>query len=241
MDTTLLLTAAILAFAAAVQMASGFGFALVATPLLAVTTGAHEAVLLTLLSAPAFNAWQAHEGRRDRDNGVVVRLLAGAVAGLPVGYVVYRVTEPRELTAIIGVLVVVAAATLAVRRPPLQASAVVDLAAGALVGALTTSTGTNGPPAVVLLQARRLSPEAFRGTLTTVFLVADVAAVAVFLVSGDLDLDVAMVAVWSAPALVAGALVGRWCRTLLSPAAFRVAVLVLLAGTGAGAVVTALV
>lgn len=241
MDTTLLLTAAILGFAAAVQMASGFGFALVATPLLAITAGAHHAVLLTLLSALAFNAWQAHEGRRDRDTGVVVRLLAGAVAGLPVGYVVYRVTEPRELTAIIGVLVVVAAATLAVRRPQTGGSVVADLTAGVLVGALTTSTGTNGPPAVVLLQTRRLSPEAFRATLTTVFLVADVAAVAVFTASGDLDLEVAGVAAWCAPALLAGALVGRWCRTLLSPEAFRVAVLVLLAGTGVGAVVTALV
>lgn len=241
MDTTLLLTAAILAFAAAVQMASGFGFALVATPLLAVTVGAHEAVLLALLSALAFNGWQTWEGRADRDTGVVVRLLVGAVAGLPVGYVVYRVTDTRQLTATIGVLVVVSAAALAVRRAQSGGSVAADLAAGVLVGALTTSTGTNGPPAVVLLQTRRLSPEAFRATLTTVFLVADVAAVAVFTASGDLDLDTAGVALACAPALLAGALAGRWCRSLLSPEAFRVGVLVLLAGTGASAVVTALV
>ena len=102
MDATLVLTAAILGFAAAVQMASGFGFALVATPLLAVAVGAHDAVLLTLLSAVVFNAWQAYEGRRHRDTDVVLRLLAGAVVGMPAGYVVYRVTDHRELTAAIA-------------------------------------------------------------------------------------------------------------------------------------------
>ena len=241
MDTTLALTAAILGFAAAVQMASGFGFALVATPLLAVTVGAHQAVLLALFSAVVFNAWQAYEGHRHRDTGVVVRLLAGAAVGLPVGFAVYRVTDPRELTATIGVLVVVAAAALSVRRPRTRDSAAVDLAAGVLVGALTTSTGTNGPPAVVLLQARHLRPEQFRATLTTVFLAVDVVAVAVYTIAGDLDLETALVATSCAPALLVGALVGRRSRALLSPEAFRVGVLLLLAATGAFAVVTALV
>ena len=241
MDTTLVLTAAILGFAAAVQMASGFGFALVATPLLAVTVGAHQAVLLSLFSAVVFNAWQAYEGRRHRDNGVVARLLVGAVAGLPVGFVVYRVTDPRELTATIGVLVVAAAAALSVRRPRTGDSAATDLAAGLLVGALTTSTGTNGPPAVVLLQARHLRPDQFRATLTTVFLAVDVVAVALFTVAGDLDLRTAVIATSCAPALLLGALAGHRCRGLLSPEAFRVGVLLLLAGSGAGAVIVALV
>jgi uncharacterized membrane protein YfcA len=241
LDTTLALTAVILGFAAAVQMASGFGFALVATPLLALTVGAHHAVLLALLTALAFNAWQTWEGRRHRDTGVVVRLLIGATVGMPAGYVVYRVTDPHELTAIIGVIVVVAAAALWTRRLRTGDSVVVDLAAGLLVGVLTTSTGTNGPPAVVLLQARGLRPEQFRATLTTVFLAVDVAAVAVFSAGGDLDLQTLAVAVACAPALLVGALAGRASRSLLSPEAFRVGVLLLLTGSGASAVISALV
>ena len=241
MDATLVLTAAILGFAAMVQMASGFGFALVATPLLAVAVGAHDAVLLTLLSAVVFNAWQAYEGRRHRDAGVVIRLLAGAVVGMPGGYVVYRVTDHRELTAVIGVLVVVAAVVLSTRRAWAGDSAAADLAAGVLVGALTTSTGTNGPPAVVLLQSRDLRPEQFRATLTSVFFAVDLVAVAVFTASGDLGLEVAGVAASCAPALLIGALAGHRCRALLSPEAFRVSVLVLLAATGMSALITALV
>jgi uncharacterized membrane protein YfcA len=118
---------------------------------------------------------------------------------------------------------------------------VADLAAGVLVGVLTTSTGTNGPPAVVLLHARRLRPEQFRATLTTVFLAVDVAAVAVFTAGGDLDLRTAAVAAACAPALLVGALAGRGCRRLLSPEAFRVGVLLLLTGSGASAVISALV
>ncbi len=240
MDASLIVSAAILGFAAAVQMASGFGFALVATPLLAIAIGAHDAVLLTLLCAVVFNAWQAYEGRRDRDSGVVVRLLAGAVVGMPGGYVVYRVTDHRQLTVAIGVLVLVATALL-VRRPTARASSAVDLVAGVLVGALTTSTGTNGPPAVVLLQSRGLRPDQFRATLTSVFLAVDLVAVAVFAAFGDLGLEVAGYAAWSVPALLVGGLLGQRARRLLSPDTFRAAVLVLLAATGVGAVVTALV
>lgn len=116
-----------------------------------------------------------------------------------------------------------------------------DPAAGVLVGALTTSTGTNGPPAVVLLQSRGLRPDQFRATLTSVFFAVDLVAVVVFTAAGDLDLEIAGVAALCAPALLVGALAGRGSRNLLSPEAFRVAVLVLLAGTGTCAVLTAVV
>lgn len=237
---TLALTAAVLAFAAAVQMTSGFGFALVAVPLLALVVGPHEAILLALLSSVLFNTWQALEGRGHRDAGVVGRVLGGSLLGLPLGYLVFHLTGPGPLTVLVGVLVLAAVLVLAlgVRLPSVSAST--DLATGVLTGVLTTSTGTNGPPIVTLLQARRLPPHEFRATVTFVFLVLNVAAIAVFSVTGSLTRDVLTTALWSVPALVLGGWAGFRVRTVLPPAAFRRFVLVLLTVAGVTAVVTGL-
>lgn len=240
MDLTLLLTAAVLAFAAAIQMTSGFGFALVAVPLLALVTGPHTAILLALVSGTVFNAWQAVEGRGHRDVAVVTRLLTGAVFGLPVGYAVFRFTGAGPLTVLVGVLVLLAVLVLATgwRFPAVSRTA--DVATGVLTGVLTTSTGTNGPPIVTLLQARRLQPREFRATVTLVFLVLNLAALVVFAVTGALTGEVLLTALWCAPGLVVGGVLGYRVRTVLAPAAFRVLVLGLLTAAGATAIVAGL-
>lgn len=240
MDLTLLLTAAVLAFAAAVQMTSGFGFALVAVPLLALVTGPHTAILLALVSGMLFNAWQAAEGRGHRDAAVVRRLLAGSAFGLPVGYVVFRSIDEGPLTVLVGALVLVAVLVLATGWQFPAVSRTADVATGLLTGVLTTSTGTNGPPIVTLLQARRLPPHEFRSTVTLVFLVLNVAALAVFAVTGALTGEVLRTALWCAPALLAGGVAGYRTRSLLAPAAFRALVLGLLTAAGVTAVVTGL-
>lgn len=161
---TTLLAVLVLGFAAAVQMASGFGFALMAVPMLAVVVGAHDAVLLAVLEGAVFCAYQAIEGRGHRDGWVVARLLAGAAAGLPVGYLVFRRIDADLLTLLIGVLVLVATAALARGLTFSSRSPAADLVAGACAGVLTTSTATNGPPVVLLLSGRRL-PLPARGRL----------------------------------------------------------------------------
>lgn len=237
---TTLLAVLVLGFAAAVQMASGFGFALMAVPMLAVVVGAHDAVLLAVLVGAAFCAYQAVEGRGHRDGWVVARLLVGAVAGLPVGYLVFRRIDADLLTLLIGLLVLAATAALARGVTFSSRSPAADLVAGVFTGVLTTSTATNGPPAVTLLSGRRLPQDEFRATLTAVFLVVDVAAVGVFAVGGEFDRSLLEVAYWCLPGLLAGGYVGWRARSLLSPQRFQSLVLALLAVAGCTAVFAAL-
>lgn len=237
---TTLLAVLVLGFAAAVQMASGFGFALMAVPMLAVVVGPHDAVLLAVLAGAAFCAYQSFEGRGHRDGWVVARILVGAAAGLPVGYVVFRHLDPDLLTLLIGVLVLAATVAL-VRGVTLSSrSPAADLVAGLCSGVLTTSTATNGPPVVTLLSGRRLPPDEFRATLTAVFLVVDLAAIAVFAYGGELDRSILEVAYWCLPGLLAGGYAGWKARTLLSPERFHTLVLGLLVLAGSTAVFAAL-
>ena len=173
-DVTLLATAvgfAVLS-GAALQAATGFGFGLVAAPLLFAAVGPEEAVGLMMVLGLEINLLTlAGERRRPEPlRREAVLLLAWAVPGMLAGVAVLRALDATTLQVIVtlGVL-----SSLAVRRlrpgsgrPPFWAVP----AAGLSAGALNTATSTSGPPLVLYLLRRGVRPAQVRDTLTVLFL-----------------------------------------------------------------------
>ncbi len=85
------------------------------------------------------------------------------------------------------------------------------LSAGFAVGALTTSTTTNGPPLAVWLTARRLDPATLRDTVTVIFAIVDLAGIAVLaaVVGQGRTLTHASWLALLVPVCIAGQLAGR--------------------------------
>jgi len=204
---------------AAVQSAIGFGFALVAAPLLyAAAPSPEQAVgLMTVLGLEVNLLTLLAERRRPapvwRDVAAVVAWsLPGALAGVAVLRALDDVALQLLVTA--GVLVALAL-NLRTRRAAGTAS-VAPVAwwarplAGVTSGALSTSTSTGGPPVALLLMARGLQPQVIRDTLTTSFVgFAFVAAAALALTATE---DAVPDAGWLAafvPLTAAGQLAGR--------------------------------
>ncbi|MFV0309305.1 MAG: sulfite exporter TauE/SafE family protein [Desertimonas sp.] len=236
----LVAVAAIVALAATVQLAAGFGFGLASVPLLAIVLSPHEAVVVALTLATITNGYQAISGRRSTDWAVLGRLLGGAVAGLPIGLVVYHVTGERVLGVLVGVAVLGAIASIVAGLDLRHAGPGVDIAAGVVSGALTTSVGTNGPPLVFVLQARRFGPEQFRATITSVFFALDVVSSVVFATTGEHTGDVVRSVLVSLPGLLVGAALGVWLRRFLDPVRFRRLVLTVLTVAALSTIVTSL-
>lgn len=236
---TLAAVALIVALAATVQLAAGFGFGLAAVPLLALVIDAHEAVVVALALATITNGLQAWTGRRDGDRGVAARLLAGAAVGLPVGLVVFLGLDERALAAFIGVAVLVAVVMIGLGLDLRHAGPGLDVAGGLVAGAMTMSTGVSGPPLVFVLQARHFDAVRFRATITAVFFVLDVVSVGVFTATGDLDGGVAAAVAVALPGLALGAATGLYLRRHLDARRFRALVLVLLTAAGASAILSA--
>jgi uncharacterized protein len=204
---------------AAVQSAIGFGFALVAAPLLyAAAPSPEQAVgLMTVLGLEVNLLTLLAERRRPapvwRDVvAVVLWSLPGALAGVAV----LRALDDLALQLLVtaGVLVALAlnlrasraTGTGAARPVPRWARPLAGLASGAL----NTSTSTGGPPVVLLLMARGLRPQVIRDTLVTSFIgFAFVSAAALALTATD---DAVPDAGWLAalvPLTAAGQLAGR--------------------------------
>jgi uncharacterized protein len=169
--------AALAAFAgAAVQSASGLGFALVLSPALFAVMDPEEAVTAVLLLGAALCVLVLVESRRVATHGLV-RLLVPAVPGLAVGVIVLAALSKDALQVGVG-LVVIAAAVWQRRWTPVRIPAAV---AGFLSGVLTTSISVNGPPLALWLESERVPPASFRATLAAAFLLLDVAGVALIL------------------------------------------------------------
>jgi uncharacterized membrane protein YfcA len=206
-----LIAAAAVAAGAALQSATGFGFSVVAAPLVFATIEPQQAVGLLIVLGTVVNVLTlATERRRPRP---VVRecviLLAFSVPGSFAGVAILQALDQVALQVAVSVGVV---ATLAARR--LAAGRVVPAwggpLAGLVAGGLSTSTTTAGPPMLVYLMGRRLDPEQLRDTMPVCFLGLAVTGVIALVATGTRDAvpEAWLVAVL-VPVVIAGHVAGR--------------------------------
>jgi uncharacterized membrane protein YfcA len=200
--------AALAVFAGAVlQSATGFGFALVAAPILFALLGPQQAVTAGVLLGLGLNVLTlATERRRPavlrRDAGL---LLAWSLPGLALGALALRELSEQLLSVLVALAVLAALALRARSRPPGRAvrRGWQAPAAGVTSGALSTSTSLSGPPLVFYLLARGAAPGAMRDTLAAIFVVQALLGYPALLLSGTFDLPAG---IW---ALLAGGLAGH--------------------------------
>jgi len=199
---------------AALQSATGFGFSLVAAPVLFAAVGPKPAVgALIVVGTFTSVLTIATEGRRPQPLRREATLLLGwALPGALVGVVILRALSAQALQIALTVGVVLAlvlrhTTRRVVERPtPRWAGPL----AGFSSGTLTTSTSTSGPPLVTYLLGRGYEPGAMRDTLTVCFLALNPIGALALAVTGTTDAvpDLTLLAVLI-PATALGQLAGR--------------------------------
>jgi uncharacterized membrane protein YfcA len=231
---TVALAALALFVGAALQSATGFGFALVSAPILFALLGPREAVTAGIVVAILLNALTlAGENRRPQ---VLVRdatlLVAWSLPGIALGVLALRSVPARPLAVLVAVAVLAGLAMRvrsrrAVAAPRPRAWHVP--AAGLTTGALGTSTSLNGPPLVFCLLARAPSPAQMRDTLAAIFVAEALIGVPALLLSGTFTQPRAVGVLLLAG--LAGQLLGRRAFGWLQGERYEWAVLAALAAT----------
>jgi len=239
----LLLALATLA-AAALQSASGFGFALIAGPAFFAVLGAEEAVAAVLVLGAAVNVLMLAGERRPKEirRSDLMLPLAIAVPGLALGALVLQALDKGSLQVAVGISVLAAVALMARprpvprHRPDGERAPLRDSAVGLTVGVLTTSTSVNGPPLVLWLLAKGAKPTEVRDTLAFAFVSLNLAGLAVVAVAegslGLLEPELLLLL----PLTALGWLAGRVVFGRLDPQRFRALNLALAAGAGLASV-----
>jgi uncharacterized membrane protein YfcA len=233
------LVAAVAGGAAFNQAISGFGFALLAVPLVSLATTASQAVVIVSLVGLPVTIVMAIR-HRDHVEWPTVRVMSlASVAGMPLGLLVLTVVSDSALRFIIGGVVVVLATMIASGFRIEKRAHTMNLVSGFASGVLSTSTGTNGPPLVFALRARGLSVKEFRSTISVLFAVGGVVSLLLFIAAGRVDGDALSRAAIGYPSMAIGWLIGDRIAPRVNERFFSRLVVALLYVSAISAIVSA--
>ena len=171
MTTAQVLLVLVIIFATSVvQSVAGFGFALLAVPLMVVVIDLQSAVIISSFVGTLSNLLQSWQLRRNINRSMTKRFLLATVVGSPVGLLLFVYANQSALKIVLGVSILFGVYVLSRGLELQHVSSWLDWIMGVLSGVLLMATSTNGPPLVFVLQARKIDPSTFRATLNMVFL-----------------------------------------------------------------------
>lgn len=233
----------IAALAAFGQAVSGFGFALISVPLLSLSLEPAAAVAVATMLGFVLTIGSSFQQRAHVQWRTVAVVSATGLIGMPFGLLALQLLDARWLSLVIGGTVIVMVVVLARRHHrtaqdgqlPTRSVAV----AGALSGALLTSTAMNGPPLVAALHGMGLKPRPFRASLQAAFVLQDAVAIVGFALVGRVTAEGLTATAAGIPGLLIGWLIGDFAFGRINPVAFRWIVLAMLTATGSLAIVQA--
>lgn len=241
MTTAQLILIAVAIFAAAfVQVVAGFGFALLCMPIMVILVPVEQAVVIATLTSVLSTTWQAVQLREHAQVPLLKRLLVGAYVGMPLGLVILNVVSDYALQLTLGIAVLVAVILLARDLNLTHVGPRMDVGLGFVSGVLATSLGTNGPPLVFDLQARRLPAEQFRATISATFAFSNIGGLALFIADGKITRTGVNASLIALPAWALGQGLGWPIRKHFHGERFRVMVLCLLFAAGASTILFAI-
>jgi hypothetical protein len=196
---------------------TGFGYSLVATPLLLVV-GFPLPFVVTVNLALAFvtRISVAYRFRADLSPRRVAGLVGGSIPGLWVGAEVLANVRESAIKLAAGVIVMVAAVLLwwTASAPPPRPVPGAPVAAGFFGGLLGSATSLNGIAPVLLLAREKAAPRSFLADLALYFVASNAIGLVILAAVGAFDTDALFPAfvVW-----LPGSLVANWLGTTLTP------------------------
>jgi len=235
------LLAVILTVSGFVSGISGFGYALAATPLCSIVIAPSRAVILITLCGltPAIQNFVTFH--RDIDRPVATRMSIASLLGMPLGLVVLETVGDAPLRLALGIVTGVLAVLMVTGVQLRRATPTSDVVFGFASGVLNTSVGTNGPPIVINLRAHQMPIKRFRGTISTLFVVAQVVGVILFGARGRIHVDLVVLALAVVPVQTMFILGGQRISKRLAQRRFDNIVLGLLLTSAAAAIINAVV
>ena len=229
----LLLASLIVLLAATAQTMTGFGFALVLVPLLALLYDPKTVVMVSMslglfCKLPLLvQSWRQVEPLR------IVPLCLSAVLGTVVGTRLLLWVDGDALRLGIGFVVVVLATLLMLERGhPVRWEGAAELAAGLISGTLNGSTSMGGPPVVLLGVNQAWKKESFRANLLAFFVVTNSSSLALLLAAGALTPAILQLDAVLIPATVVGLVLGNALFKAIPTDRFRRLVVLLVIATG---------
>lgn len=210
----------------------GLGLPLTAVSILGSIVDLRTAIAFIAIPVVATNLYQAFEGGRVMEmlrKYWVINLCS--IAGTFIGAQILFLVDPRILTTLLGVVVVIYVAINATRFRVRISDRAAPWAApplGILSGLLTGTTGSVGIPIALYLQARDVDKDSFLRAIALTFLISGFMLVVALIEKGAISQANALISGVSLVPAFAGMMIGQHLRRYLSEDRFRLFVYVFL-------------
>lgn len=213
---------AVLFLATFIRSALGFGEALIAVPLLALTLPVQVAAPLAVLVSITVALVVVLQDWRNVHVRSAGWLVLSTLFGIPLGLLLLKTVPENIVKTILGVFIIVFAIySLTGRKPELHNDRLAPLF-GFTAGILGGAYGMNGPPLVIYGVLRRWQPAQFRATLQGYFLIASIVGMAGYAVTGLWTRTVSNYFLLSLPLALIAIFLGRIVHRRLSGSRFLV-------------------
>ena len=220
--------------AALIGTLTGFGYALLATPMLILIMPPREVVPLVLLSSVVLLILLAVESHREMDGRKISRWVLGALPGIFVGGYVLATVSDGIMKSVIGFITLCAAALLSLRPGrPWQREWPGALGAGLLSGVLVGASGMSGPPVILFGLKQKWNHRVLRASLIGYFSIIHALAVLVLGTIGVGGTENLFQLLSILPGVFVGFILGMKWRSRVNQTLFRTIAFGLLCASGA--------
>lgn len=188
---------------------TGFGFGLIAVPLLTIILPPQIVVPLARLHSLWSSGMVVLEGRRWLNLRSMWVIMAASLLTLPLGAYLLVVWDIHTLKVFIGSVTALSAlAMLSGVRIGLRRGAAAETSVGLVSGLLGGSAGMAGPPVVIYFAGQTIEKHSFRVNLAALFMAQILASIVPYAVGKLLTPTVLLYTVLLLPAVIIGAPLG---------------------------------
>lgn len=153
----------IILFASILQTSSGFGFSIIATPLLLLLFSPQEAIHINILLSLVISFTLIWKVRQDVDFSLLKKIVIGSLIGAPFGSLIFSIVNITTFKFIIAITLI-GLTILLIKNFSIQPTTKRDYGVGFFSGLLTTSIGMAGPPLLLYFAGTMKSKEVMRAT-----------------------------------------------------------------------------
>ncbi|WP_422658718.1 sulfite exporter TauE/SafE family protein [Paenibacillus sp. EC2-1] len=228
---TMFAFAAIVLLASILQVSTGFGFSIMATPFLLMIFLPNEAIQINIILSLLISVSLIWKIRHDIDIRLLKRVVVGSIAGVPLGILVFMTMDINALKLGLGVLLLLLTLLLMCNFK-IQRTSARDFVVGGLSGVLTTSIGMPGPPLLLYFTGTDTEKSKLRATTLAFYLFIYAISLMSQTVFAGTNQTVWTSSLLAIPMVFLGLFLGQIVFKWLNPRIFKVLTYILLVSTG---------
>ena len=215
--------------AAILQGLTGFGFSILAVPLITLFISPKTAVPILLIYSIIINIVVLYSARKAVKLKKIWILLAAGIISMPFGAHLLVILNENLLKIFIGSMILIFGILLLTGfRKQFTNEKIAMLPAGFLSGLLGGSISISGPPIILFLSNQSVDKHTFRGNLAAYFFILNLFTIPVYYLNGLLTNEVWNYSLTFLPGLLIGVFVGNLLSHKIKDDHFKKLTLILL-------------